>query len=599
MPWHDVALKVIGSVAQDLALHFIELWNHVMTDITGGYTKNKDLLEVNAYREEAAAPEFSSVSVEENLIDDFIKHEEIKISEPIYEEMKEQTKKMPLITISAPTEKSVKGLLEIPEVRMLPRSHTGDTFLRRELTGVDRKVQRTSSLSHFSRIDVVGLNNKLQLNSEDMIYNATVIPKASTNPIIKQMVSNNLPKEIDDHLMSPFRQKTGESFHKPAPDKETREKLEFEDEQNLQRDVQNDLNQGDKGRARRMLRPSVNESDNLGTCDCQIIRSAGLWSLGLQTTEHSIHMAYLSLIDKADHFIYIENQFFISSTAGSPVKNQIAQALVDRIKIAAERKENFKVIVVCPLLPGFEGGIEDSGSAVLRLQLHWEYQTITRGTDSIYEQLLKDPNIRDPLDYIRFYGLRNHAILGGTPVTEIVYVHSKLMIVDDDIVLMGSANINDRSQLGVRDSEIAMVINDTERITTVIDGHHKRVSKFASTLRLALFKELLGTDDERILRDPLSSDFTKLWTTTAETNTALYREIFACYPDDNILAFNNLAGFQEKSNLSVYSTKKDLFKGFLVQFPLNFLANEDLKLTLFNKKSILTKEFIIPQESFV
>lgn len=37
-----------------------------------------------------------------------------------------------------------------------------------------------------------------------------------------------------------------------------------------------------------------------------------------------------------------------------------------------------------------------------------------------------------------------------------IYVHSKLMIVDDSFVLIGSANINDRSLLGDRDSEIAV-----------------------------------------------------------------------------------------------------------------------------------------------
>jgi phospholipase D1/2 len=48
--------------------------------------------------------------------------------------------------------------------------------------------------------------------------------------------------------------------------------------------------------------------------------------------------------------------------------------------------------------------------------------------------------------------LRNHGTLNGIPVTEIVYVHSKIMIVDDCIALIGSANINDRSLMGDRDS---------------------------------------------------------------------------------------------------------------------------------------------------
>ena len=59
-------------------------------------------------------------------------------------------------------------------------------------------------------------------------------------------------------------------------------------------------------------------------------------------------------------------------------------------------------------------------------------------------------------EYIRFFGLRTHAEMNLKPVTEIVYVHSKLMIVDDRFVIIGSANINDRSLLGNRDSELAV-----------------------------------------------------------------------------------------------------------------------------------------------
>lgn len=37
-----------------------------------------------------------------------------------------------------------------------------------------------------------------------------------------------------------------------------------------------------------------------------------------------------------------------------------------------------------------------------------------------------------------------------------IYVHSKGMVVDDEYVLIGSANINQRSLEGSRDTEIAM-----------------------------------------------------------------------------------------------------------------------------------------------
>ena len=94
------------------------------------------------------------------------------------------------------------------------------------------------------------------------------------------------------------------------------------------------------------------------------------------------------------------------------------------------------------------------------MQLHYQYQTISRSSSSIYQQLVN--SIPNPEDYIRFYGVRNHGVLKGNPVTEMVYVHSKLMIVDDRVVIMGSANINDRSMLGKRDSELAMIVEDVK-----------------------------------------------------------------------------------------------------------------------------------------
>lgn len=120
----------------------------------------------------------------------------------------------------------------------------------------------------------------------------------------------------------------------------------------------------------------------------QVVRSAGHWSLGLKPEhiENSIHIAYLELIDKANHFIYIENQFFISGTAGEPVKNKIAQALVLRVRRAIEEGKNFKVVIVIPLLPGFEGGVEEKTGAFTRLTLSYQQKTISKGAMSLYTQ---------------------------------------------------------------------------------------------------------------------------------------------------------------------------------------------------------------------
>ena len=139
------------------------------------------------------------------------------------------------------------------------------------------------------------------------------------------------------------------------------------------------------------------------------------------------------MINEAKHFIFIENQFFISQSAGEKVvHNKISEALIARIKKAALRKEKFRVIVFLPLLPGFEGEIYQQNSSILKIQMHWEYSTICRGGSSILETLARDPNIPDPSKYISFFSLRQHSKLNGQPITEIIYIHSK---VTDHILL--------------------------------------------------------------------------------------------------------------------------------------------------------------------
>lgn len=73
-------------------------------------------------------------------------------------------------------------------------------------------------------------------------------------------------------------------------------------------------------------------------------------------------------------------------------------------------------------------------------------------------------------------------------VTELIYVHSKMMIVDDDTVIIGSANINDRSMLGERDSELAIIVQDTDKFTVHFNGIQHQAGRFASTLRKNLFR---------------------------------------------------------------------------------------------------------------
>lgn len=119
--------------------------------------------------------------------------------------------------------------------------------------------------------------------------------------------------------------------------------------------------------------------------------------------------------------------------------------------------KKFRVYVILPLLPGFEGEVGGASGTALHAITHWNYASICRGNDSIISRL-QELGIENPSEYITFHGLRNNSEFHGDHVTELIYVHSKLMIVDDRLVICGSANINDRSMLGRRDSEIAVIL---------------------------------------------------------------------------------------------------------------------------------------------
>lgn len=101
--------------------------------------------------------------------------------------------------------------------------------------------------------------------------------------------------------------------------------------------------------------------------------------------EKSIQNAYLELIKNSQHYIYIENQFFVSCTSGKPVSNRIADALASRLIKAAELNEDFVLVLLLPLLPGFEGDILEKAGNVMRIQLGWLYHTLGRGDASIIE----------------------------------------------------------------------------------------------------------------------------------------------------------------------------------------------------------------------
>lgn len=52
---------------------------------------------------------------------------------------------------------------------------------------------------------------------------------------------------------------------------------------------------------------------------------------------------------------YFQNQFFISGLSGDEtIQNRVLEALYQRILLADKEQQCFRVIVVLPLLPGFQ-----------------------------------------------------------------------------------------------------------------------------------------------------------------------------------------------------------------------------------------------------
>uniref|UniRef100_F6WA81 Phospholipase n=1 Tax=Ciona intestinalis TaxID=7719 RepID=F6WA81_CIOIN len=333
----------------------------------------------------------------------------------------------------------------------------------------------------------------------------------------------------------------------------------------------------------------------------KILRSSCEWSAGLSEVDRSIQNAYIAAIDNSQHFIYIENQFFISCLRNAQVGNQICTTLVRRIIRAHKNKKAFRVYVVMPLLPGFEGDISKSGkSQAIRTVLHWQYKSINRGSASMFEELDKEIGPGNAWRYISFCGLRTHSKLMGKPITEIIYVHSKMMIVDDRLVIIGSANINDRSMSGTRDSEVAMLVEDSQLVDSTMDGKPCKVGVYASSLRRRCFAEHLGLlpddyDGRYILEDVASEAFFKdVWMKTAAVNTTSYEKVFCCVPSDYVRKLTDIESFQKtplvESDPEAAETTLQKIKGYLVLLPLLFLIDEDLT------PDVMTKEAMAPTD---
>ncbi|PRQ47307.1 putative phospholipase D [Rosa chinensis] len=188
--------------------------------------------------------------------------------------------------------------------------------------------------------------------------------------------------------------------------------------------------------------------------------------------DKSIQKAYINAIRSAQHFIYIENQYFLGSSYAWPdYKNAGADNLIPMelaLKIASKIRANerFAVYIVLPMWP--EG---DPKTGAMQEILYWQSQTMQMMYGVVAREL-RALQLQDlhPQDFLNFYCLGNREKLSeetsnnnGATISDaykyqrfMIYVHAKGMIVDDEYVIVGSANINQRSMAGTKDTEIAM-----------------------------------------------------------------------------------------------------------------------------------------------
>lgn len=460
-----------------------------------------------------------------------------------------------------------------------------------------------------------------------------------------------------------------------------------------------------------------------GTVHAQIVRSSDDWSSGI-LLEHSIQNAYCEVIEKAEHYVYIENQFFITATGDqqSPIHNTIGRAIVNAVLRAAKEGRKFRIIILIPAIPGFAGDLRDDAAIGTRAIMDYQYKSIHRGEHSIMGQISKagyDPhqyvfvfNLRaydrinktaglieqekrsgvkyqdlqraeaeeimssgihghplekedhgakhpgistdederrriidrkrqfevarqnldkeDPIhsadsiaeDAMARGGLVSEEVWEGDPqaetenfVQEELYIHSKLLIADDKVVICGSSNINDRSQIGSHDSELAIVMEDANLLESTMNGKPFQAGYHAATLRRHLWREHLGLieaqelnatkdpnaqpptdcpndvgsgEEFEFVADPLNEILWELWTSQATNNTEIYRQLFRADPDDHIKSFEDYDGFVPKKTIKQghlhdnfmpaeeVRKKLDQIRGHLVWMPLDFLRDAEM-----------------------
>ncbi|ONL92984.1 phospholipase D15 [Zea mays] len=232
----------------------------------------------------------------------------------------------------------------------------------------------------------------------------------------------------------------------------------------------------------------------------------------------SVHTAYVNAIRGAQHFIYIENQYFLGSSFNWDSHRDVGANNLIPIEIALKiankiySNERFSAYIVVPMWP--EGN--PTGTPTQRI-LYWQKMTMQMMYEIIYKAL-KEVGLDgtyEPQDYLNFFCLGNREAEDTTCTSSgpfsasnpqdqarknrrfMVYVHSKGMIVDDEYVIIGSANINQRSMEGTRDTEIAMAAYQPQHTwANMLSAPRGQIFGY----RMSLWAEHIGAIEESFTR---------------------------------------------------------------------------------------------------
>lgn len=144
-----------------------------------------------------------------------------------------------------------------------------------------------------------------------------------------------------------------------------------------------------------------------------------------QQPAHEVERLWLAAIASAKHHIYIEAQYFASRVIG--------KALLERL----EEPDGPEIVVINPTMAN--GWLEEAAMG--------------RARDHIMNALCAaDPD-----------GRRFACYAPVTPKGVRIYVHAKLLVVDDRVLRVGSSNMNNRSMGVDTECDVAVALSDEER----------------------------------------------------------------------------------------------------------------------------------------